>query len=358
MRTSLTLGAALALVATVDASYAPVLTSCSTSAVTLRNSGSVAKGTQALHPDEAAYLAARKVNTASALRTYIDHTTTKKAWGGSRKLLTAETAPVIALALSGGGERASLFDAALINVFDHRNSTSVAAGFGGLLQGSAYMSALSGGSWTLLSFVSQDMPLVYDMVVGSDDNPGWMLDENLASPGTTAELTEFLTQSIVELEGKYEDGFAVTLIDIWGRSIAHHYLPGTTENNFFESTNAVDHGANITMSSFRNLTTYKSHDMPFPIIISTAYSPSEVNDTAYDGATVPLDTVSSQHARFHSPAHPQLTQTFLAPADRVRVHSHRVWLVRPLARALHPDRLARHIPHQRQGRLGAVRHQL
>ena len=52
--------------------------------------------------------------------------------------------PNIALALSGGNYRATLFNAAALEVFDARNRTSVSHGLGGLLQSSTYMSALSG----------------------------------------------------------------------------------------------------------------------------------------------------------------------------------------------------------------------
>jgi len=78
------------------------------------------------------------------LHSYLDHPLTKKAWGGSIKQLTPETSPNIGIGLSGGGDRAALFGAATLNVFDARNESSVERGLGGILQAATYISALSG----------------------------------------------------------------------------------------------------------------------------------------------------------------------------------------------------------------------
>jgi lysophospholipase len=50
----------------------------------------------------------------------------------------------VGIAISGGGLRAALYGAAVINALDARNESAKAAGTGGLLQVASYMSALSG----------------------------------------------------------------------------------------------------------------------------------------------------------------------------------------------------------------------
>jgi len=135
------------------------------------------------------------------------------------------------------------------------------------------------------------------MILGDDKSAGWLLDLDLFSPGNTSQLAVYTTGIIADLAEKRVAGFPVTYGDVWGRDIARHYLPGTTASNFFaNSTEKVDHGASITMSSVQELGSYKEHELPFPIIVANAYSPSIENDTAgtvgyFDGATIPLRTV-------------------------------------------------------------------
>lgn len=50
----------------------------------------------------------------------------------------------IGIAISGGGYRAAQYGAGVLSGFDARNSSAVAAGTGGLLQVTSYISALSG----------------------------------------------------------------------------------------------------------------------------------------------------------------------------------------------------------------------
>jgi lysophospholipase len=54
--------------------------------------------------------------------------------------------PRVALALSGGGPKAGLTTAGVVQALDSRDTSN---GVGGLLQGMTYVSALSGGSLTL-----------------------------------------------------------------------------------------------------------------------------------------------------------------------------------------------------------------
>lgn len=63
--------------------------------------------------------------------------------------------PRIAIALSGGGPKAGLTTAGVVQAFDARDSTF---GVSGILQASTYLSALSGGSLTLSGLMVNDFP--------------------------------------------------------------------------------------------------------------------------------------------------------------------------------------------------------
>lgn len=69
--------------------------------------------------------------------------------------------------------RASLYGAGVAWAFDGTDGASVAAGTGGILQISSYMTGLSGGSWMISSLAANSMPPVPQMVLGSDRYQGW-----------------------------------------------------------------------------------------------------------------------------------------------------------------------------------------
>lgn len=80
--------------------------------------------------------------------------------------------PTVGIAVSGGGFRAALVGAGTFNALDGRNSSSVQAGTGGVLQLASYMTGLSGGSWFVGSFAINDQPTIYDLVLGSPEHQG------------------------------------------------------------------------------------------------------------------------------------------------------------------------------------------
>lgn len=211
--------------------------------------------------------------------------------------MNASTAPTIGLALSGGGDRAALYDAAIVNVLDGRNASSVANGLGGILQATTYISALSGGSWFLGSLATGDFPEVYPLVLGDgakgdkEGGEGWLLEYDLTAPGTAAQSEAYLTGIFDDIAGKAEAGFPVTIGDVWARDISRHFAPGTTAANFLTDSPSFSHAANVTFSSVTQLGSYKTHMMPFPLIVVNAVSPSFQNGTYFDGAVVPLENV-------------------------------------------------------------------
>jgi lysophospholipase len=99
---------------------------------------------QSLHPGEQGY-----VNT--RLTTVIPNEW--KNWIGDGSAIgynlssfNSSTFPKIGIAISGGGYRAAQYGAGVLSALDARNESAKAAGTGGFLQVTSYLSGLSGAS--------------------------------------------------------------------------------------------------------------------------------------------------------------------------------------------------------------------
>ena len=115
--------------------------------------------------------------------------------------------PKIGFAISGGGLRAAQYGAGVLSGLDARNESAKAAGTGGLLQVTSYLSGLSGasqvpvhfqlkecfiytpfapysgGSWLTGSLYMNDFPNIKDLVYGNGNNmTGWMLHIPFVTP--------------------------------------------------------------------------------------------------------------------------------------------------------------------------------
>jgi lysophospholipase len=113
-------------------------------------------GNQKLNPAEVAYVVKRQVKANLAFKKWIKYNKlTYKIYAGDFDKAKEDNLPTIAVGVSGGGTRAALYGAGVLNALDGRNFTSVGRGTGGLLQATTYISGLSGGSWLLSSFIFQ-----------------------------------------------------------------------------------------------------------------------------------------------------------------------------------------------------------
>lgn len=120
--------------------YAPVSASCpSTPLVRTANS---------LGSDEAAYIAARKPLADAALTAWLQKT---DSTFGTTNL------PTVGLVLSGGGYRALLSGAGLVQGLDARDSDLPTSG---LLQALTYETSLSGGAWFSASWTGLNWPTI------------------------------------------------------------------------------------------------------------------------------------------------------------------------------------------------------
>ena len=203
-----------------------------------------ARRSQVLPDAWLAYLTNLKTLPSLTLPVYVDAILQGKL--GKDKL------PKLGIATSGGGHRAAIFGAGILNALDGRNGTSVDAGTGGLLQTATYLAGLSGGSWLVGSLAQNNFPTIQDLVFGSSTTTGWNTQLDLLSPSDNATLnSEFVSSLFGELAVKYYEGFPVTIGDIWARALSHHFINGSTAANMLDSS--LTHGAGVTLSSVSGL---------------------------------------------------------------------------------------------------------
>ncbi|KAJ7023454.1 lysophospholipase [Mycena alexandri] len=196
--------------------------------------------------------------------------------------------PTVGITVSGGGARAAIFGAGVLNALDERNSSSAKKGTGGLLQSATHLAGLSGGSWLVTSLAQANFPTMQHLVFGDGHEfGGWLPEFNLWAPSTDpAEQAIFAHEILQELAVKAKH-FPVSVGDAWGRALARHFTNGTTNATFFANTS---HGSGILFSDLINLPTLASHQQPFPVIVMDIIS-KHINGTVFPGGNVlPLNS--------------------------------------------------------------------
>lgn len=160
----------------------------------------------------------------------------------------------------------------MFNALDGRNTSSVDAGLGGFLQCATYATGLSGGSWFLSSWAIHDAPSPAQLVLGSDSNDtlGWHLENGLLVPdgvlGFFGDNQDYYDALEADVNEKQKAGFNVSITDLWGRALAYHFAPGTTDDNYF-STDAA-HGVGYQFSDIAQQPSFVNHNMPFPLVVA------------------------------------------------------------------------------------------
>ncbi|KAG6917429.1 hypothetical protein DXG01_002515 [Tephrocybe rancida] len=224
---------------------------------------------QTLHPEETAYISERANSVLpDAWQSWLGgnedgHGYNLSAFEGNY--------PKIGMAIPGGGLRSALYGAACISGLDARDDSAKAAGTGGLLQVTSYLSGLSGGSWVTGSMYFNNWPTMNDMVLGNGgDMEGWLLDVPLATPDGINLFSDdnqaFFGSVLWSVMAKAEKGIDTSLTDPWARMISYHFLNQTNRKNFF--TNDSAHGAGQLWSDIPRIPAYQQHQTPFPIVVS------------------------------------------------------------------------------------------
>ena len=237
--------------------YTPKVGKCPQGFSLVRMAGSPPH--QTLSTSELEYLQARKSKILpNAWKTYLANVQKSKASSlpsYASNILSghSQDMPNLGIATSGGGYRAALFGAGVLNSLDGRNSSSVQKGTGGLLQAAAYLSGLSGGSWLVTSLYQSNFPTMQELIFGSKAKglSGWMTEFGILAPTNDSAQTQgFIAELVSEIKGKHDVGFPVTFGDVWARTLARHFLTGTTQANFFDNSS---HGAGKTFSGIADL---------------------------------------------------------------------------------------------------------
>ncbi|KAI0313929.1 phospholipase B [Amylostereum chailletii] len=227
-------------------------------------------GSPALNPQEVDYVSQRQTNVIpNEWRNWLGD------GSGIGYNLTAFEGrfPNVSISISGGGYRAAQYGAGVVSALDSRNSSSKAAGTGGLLQVASYFSGLSGGSWLTGSLYLNNWPTVPDMIFGNgNDLSGWLLDLSLPTPGGRNILNrdnrDFYDTVLDSAQLKLDVGLNTSITDIWARLLSYHFLNGTTRDNFFSDETA--HGAGQRWSQITSLSAFQNHIPPFPIVVANS----------------------------------------------------------------------------------------
>lgn len=183
----------------------------------------------------------------------------------------ASALPNIGIAVSGGGYRAMLNGAGVIEAFDDRTTNSTGQGqLGGLLQSATYVSGLSGGSWLVTSLYTNNFTSV-DAIIAQDDassNSGdiWQLGNSIFQGPKTGGIqllgsVGYYAALENAVSGKSDAGFNVTITDYWGRALSYQLF------------NATDGGPAYTFSSIAQQDWFTSGSVPLPLVVADSRAP-------------------------------------------------------------------------------------
>ncbi|CAH7669566.1 lysophospholipase catalytic domain-domain-containing protein [Phakopsora pachyrhizi] len=175
------------------------------------------------------------------------------------------TLPNFAFTIAGGGNRALLYGASILDAFDSRNPQAEAARTGGILQLANYAAGLSASSWLLAGWATNDYERVSSLV-----HTVW----SSAFEREYMDWGQFkkLPHCFREVRRKKKRDFRLTKKkSFWGRYISLRFLNNNSERN-----------KNPVFSSLRNSQSYLESTFPFPILISTSRK-GEGEDLDLDG---------------------------------------------------------------------------
>lgn len=145
--------------------------------------------------------------------------------------LTAAALPTVGIAVSGGGYRAMLNGAGVLQAFDSRTPGSTATGqLGGLLQSTTYLSALSGGGWLVGSLYTNNFTTVSNILKQNGNSPAasdlWQFENSILEGPDASGLLQVISSAkyyadlVSDVEGKKDAGFNVSITDYWGRALS------------------------------------------------------------------------------------------------------------------------------------------
>ncbi|KAF2167127.1 hypothetical protein M409DRAFT_22559 [Zasmidium cellare ATCC 36951] len=210
--------------------YAPYSVQCPTKS-------SLTRPANCLNHHESAYVLARRKKASHFLDQWLHKTVPE--WP-----LEDCNTPTLALALSGGGTKAGLTNAGVIQNLDGRESGK--SSVKDLLQSVTYVSALSGGALTLSGIMANDFAKV--SVLKKE-----LYNRSFQNPfGIALNNSKVL---LADVASKTAAGYPATLLDVYGRTNGYNFI------------GAAPAGADgLTWSNITTQPSFKDHEAPFPII--------------------------------------------------------------------------------------------
>jgi lysophospholipase len=271
--------------------YTPIITGCP--------NGPFLVSSAALFPEEASWLQQRIPVAEASVRSWL------AGIGLDANDYNASTVvPRIGLASSGGGYRALLSGAGVIQAFDGREQTTRTL-FSGLLQGITYQTGTSGGAWLVTSFAVNNYP-----TISSLRDSLWIqrFQYFVATPNPVQPNYDAI--AIADIVAKKEAGFKVTAADVWSRALA------------FQLIEAPNGGSNVTFDQITLTDAFKSFSLPFPIVTTIQFDPGmcvpPVNASLYEftpyafgsfdvgiGAFTPIKFVGTSYNNGQTPSNGQ-----------------------------------------------------
>lgn len=237
----------------------------------------VRRASLGLHPDEIAYVAARKPIVQHRLAQWISNV-------DANFTVNTSNLPTLALATSGGGFRATFTGAGVHQAFDE-DETDVQSGLKGLYQAMLYESALSGGGWFLGSLAHAGWPTVSEL-----SQSLWV---KTVVPGLLETLSSIKTdvKIVGSLLKKLQQGLAPTMVDVYGHMLGYTLL----------SKESGSEG--LTMSALMAHESFKTHRVPFPIITAIEGAAlqqcmPELGATQFEVTPVTFGSWDSERAAF------------------------------------------------------------
>ncbi|KAJ7700868.1 lysophospholipase catalytic domain-containing protein [Mycena rosella] len=303
------------------AAYTPQVAPCSPHFSLVREAG-VSHSSDSLSAGEREYINTRRKDALpTAFQSYLKNListgqdippTLKSIFQGKRG-----ASPSYGIAFSGGAYRAGLFEAGAITTFDGRNSTSNSAGFGGILQGAEYMAGLSGGGWFVAALAQANMPTVPELIFGPSSPPagneygGFNIAFDVLTPFANNTLNQgFIGGLILEASGKATVGNPVSLIDAFGISLARHFANGTNAGNLLDFVSSL-HGTGQLFSGIAKVPAFQTHNLPFPIILSTLVSNHGIVNDTLPGEVIPLSNTKFEYNIFEFGSHDPSLSAFI-----------------------------------------------
>ena len=245
-------------------SYAPATVDCA-------DDLNIIRAADGLSPAESSWVAKRDAVTQKALQTFLTRATSNFEDKSILDSLFSESSnvPRVAIAASGGGYRATFGDAGMVAAMDDRTDGANEHGLGGLLQGSTYLAAISGGSWFTSTVVFNNWTSVQDIINQMGDNDGsiWDIEQSALTPGGSD--TAFTNQRFQNISSamaeKSAAGFPTSLADVWGLAFSYYFFPSLPEG-----------GVGYTWSTIQETDVFTNAEMPYLIQLGKAQLPGTV----------------------------------------------------------------------------------